>query len=123
MCLRPCKQYIHLQVWSWGSGKFGCLGLGDDENRWFPTRIPLFAESQPATVETVSAGKWHVLCLTQKKNEVYAWGRNNWGQVSKGVLGSKPISFLRRVLHCCNHGQMQSMLLDGCKLSKFQFVF
>lgn len=74
-----------MQVWSWGSGKFGCLGLGDEENRWFPTRIPLFAESQPTTVETVSAGKWHALCITQKNNEVYAWGRNNWGQVTKGV--------------------------------------
>ncbi|CAN0471327.1 unnamed protein product, partial [Ectocarpus sp. 12 AP-2014] len=69
------------EVWSWGSGKFGCLGLGDDESRWFPSRIPLFAENQPATAESVSAGKWHVLCLTQKTHEVYAWGRNNWGQV------------------------------------------
>lgn len=74
------------QVWSWGSGKFGCLGLGDDESRWFPSRIPLFAESQPATVETVSAGKWHVLCLTHKTHEVYAWGLNNWGQASSHLF-------------------------------------
>ncbi|CBJ33958.1 BNR repeat domain protein [Ectocarpus siliculosus] len=75
------------EVWSWGSGKFGCLGLGDDESRWFPSRIPLFAENQPATAETVSAGKWHVLCLTQKTHEVYAWGRNNWGQLGTGEAG------------------------------------
>lgn len=74
---------LFAQVWSWGSGKFGCLGLGDDETRWFPSRIPLFAESQPATAETISAGKWHVLCLTQKTHEVYAWGRNSFGQVKQ----------------------------------------
>lgn len=80
------------QVWSWGSGKFGCLGLGDEESRWFPSRIPLFAESQPATAETISAGKWHVLCLTHKTHEVYAWGRNNWGQASESfrVCGALP---------------------------------
>ncbi|CAM9612461.1 unnamed protein product, partial [Hapterophycus canaliculatus] len=72
------------EVWSWGSGKYGCLGLGDEESRWFPSRIPLFAESQGVTVETVSAGRWHVLCLTLKTNEVYAWGRNNWGQLGTG---------------------------------------
>lgn len=70
-----------MQVWSWGSGKYGCLGLGDDDNRWRPSRILLFAEGQPHTVETISAGKWHALCLTQKQ-KVYAWGRNNWGQAS-----------------------------------------
>lgn len=77
------NNHVPSQVWSWGSGKFGCLGLGDDESRWFPSRIPLFAESQPVTVEAVSAGKWHVLCRTHKTHEVYAWGRNNWGQASE----------------------------------------
>lgn len=73
---------VRPQVWSWGSGKHGCLGLGDLESRWYPDRIPFFAESQPARVETISAGSWHVMCLSHKQ-EVYTWGRNNWGQASR----------------------------------------
>lgn len=76
------NRHVGQQVWSWGNGSYGCLGLGGDENRWYPDRIPLFAESEPATVVEISAGKWHAICLTQT-NQVYSWGRNNWGQASK----------------------------------------
>lgn len=74
--LRLCPR----QVWAWGSGKYGYLGLGDSEGRWFPERIEFFAEGRGVAVEMISAGKWHAICLS-KKGTVYAWGRNNWGQV------------------------------------------
>ncbi|CAM9347627.1 unnamed protein product [Choristocarpus tenellus] len=68
------------QVWSWGSGRYGCLGLGDERDRWSPECIPLFSERQGTPVAQLSAGRWHAICLTKAKT-TFAWGRNNHGQL------------------------------------------
>ncbi|CAM9159640.1 unnamed protein product [Discosporangium mesarthrocarpum] len=74
------------EVWSWGSGRYGCLGLGDQKDRWFPERIPCFAESERRPVAQLCSGLWHVICLTESK-KTFTWGRNNRGQ-----LGLKRLS-------------------------------
>ena len=56
-------------VWSWGSGSNGCLGLPDHNTRLVPTRV-----SHKGTVTTVVAGVENSAVITNK-GLVHTWGR------------------------------------------------
>lgn len=68
------------QVYSWGSNRFGQLGLGDAEhlkNVFTPKRIESLKRER---VLGLACGDTHSLCYT-RSNEVFSWGCNKHGQL------------------------------------------
>lgn len=53
-------------VWSWGRGLGGRLGLGDEEDRYTPTRI---FSLQPYRVLHISGGETHSIAVTEPMTE------------------------------------------------------
>ena len=58
-------------VYSFGNGDEGCLGLGDEESRSSPSRIPDITDGRD-----IRCGAYHSLCVTEK-NQVFSWGGND----------------------------------------------
>ena len=61
------------QVYTWGGGWYGRLGIGSLDNQYVPQRV-LGLEHKPCT--SVSCGAYHTLAVTQD-GELYAWGRGD----------------------------------------------
>mmetsp|Transcript_1928 Transcript_1928/g.3411 ORF Transcript_1928/g.3411 Transcript_1928/m.3411 type:complete len:1017 (+) Transcript_1928:469-3519(+) len=74
------------RVWSWGHGKNGRLGLGDETTRLLPT---LVSELKGHRVMQASVGRDHSLVVT-KAGLIFAWGSNAFGQLGlrKGYSGT-----------------------------------
>lgn len=68
------------KVFSWGKGDGWRLGHSTDEHVRFPKQIKSL---QGKLVTSVSLGSGHVLALTDVE-EVYGWGKNDYGQVNEG---------------------------------------
>ena len=68
----------------WGGGKYGKLGLGDEENRSVPTEVPMFISKERAVV-VAACGLHHTVAITIKgsTSQLYAWGYS--GQYRCGV--------------------------------------
>ncbi|KAK3275781.1 hypothetical protein CYMTET_16107, partial [Cymbomonas tetramitiformis] len=74
-------------VFAFGQGTFGALGLGDEENRFVPTRL----ESLWATgIVQVACGENHSGALALC-GEVYTWGRGKYGQLGQGTTSSSSV--------------------------------
>lgn len=67
------------QVWSWGRGGCGQLGLGDTEDRFFPCCVEALND---AGVMKLAAGTFHSLAQTAC-SQVYSWGDNSCGQLGR----------------------------------------
>jgi alpha-tubulin suppressor-like RCC1 family protein len=70
------------EVYACGSGEYGQLGTGDNENRLTPVKITKF----PAGVDPIkeiSTGFLHTMFLTQT-GKVYACGYGEYGQLGTG---------------------------------------
>ncbi|XP_031492183.1 ultraviolet-B receptor UVR8 [Nymphaea colorata] len=80
---RLFSQPSESSVWSFGDGSHGALGLpllvGSDV--YEPTRVP----DLPSDVRAVCAGHYHSLAVTSA-GEIWAWGRNDEGQLGRGQL-------------------------------------
>ncbi|KAG9448875.1 hypothetical protein H6P81_008840 [Aristolochia fimbriata] len=76
------KQPSETAVFSFGDGSNGALGLpfsfGGDA--YEPTLVP----GLPPDISSVGAGHYHSLAVTSE-GEVWAWGRNEEGQLGRGV--------------------------------------
>lgn len=59
------------QVYSWGWGSYGQLGLGSENNAPIPTRIE---ELQAVEIKQIAARSLASAALTQD-GKVYTWGR------------------------------------------------
>ncbi|KAK9664916.1 hypothetical protein RND81_14G077100 [Saponaria officinalis] len=75
-----------LAVMSFGDGSQGALGLpssllGVGADSYEPTLVP----GLPADIVSVTAGHYHSLAVTGN-GELWAWGRNDEGQLGRGVL-------------------------------------
>jgi alpha-tubulin suppressor-like RCC1 family protein len=85
--------YLRINVYAFGDNYRGQLGLGDNQDRYFPTMVPNIKASQ------VAAGLNHSLILDLKGNgsdpssgrvsdpssgRVYAFGDNSRGQLGLG---------------------------------------
>jgi RCC1 and BTB domain-containing protein len=68
------------EVWTWGSGEFGKLGIGDDEKHTDPVLIPAL---QSVAVTEVSAGGFHSAALADD-GIIYTWGGGDKGQLGHG---------------------------------------
>lgn len=84
------------EIWGWGDNANGVLGTArSNEINWHvtaPVKVTL-----PNAVKSIaiSAGFDHVLCLGSDGN-VYAWGKNDFGQLGTAVTGD-PIKTPTRV--------------------------
>lgn len=87
-------------VMSFGDGSQGALGLpasliGVGADAYEPTVVP----GLPDDVVSVSAGHYHSLAVSAK-GELWAWGRNDEGQLGRGLLEPRFITLsLPYVLH------------------------
>jgi E3 ISG15--protein ligase len=69
------------EVFAWGDGSHGQLGLGNDLKKVFePRALPSFRESD---VVLVSCAKNHALAL-MTDGRVYSWGSGSFGQLGLG---------------------------------------
>jgi len=76
-------------VFAFGANDSGCLGLGDEADRWKPTRVNLpLAGEEGMCIRAVqlSCGAAHSLVLVSKQGslQVRAAGCNKWGQLGLG---------------------------------------
>lgn len=70
------------EVYVWGSGFKGKLGLSDDQNRLSPTPIPTLKRKN---VKQIVCGSFHTVVLTDT-GDVYTWGIGERGQLGHGDL-------------------------------------
>jgi alpha-tubulin suppressor-like RCC1 family protein len=84
------------ELFSWGQGKYGLLGHGDEQDQPSPKRV---AALRGVWVSSVSVGEYHALALAED-GLVYAWSEN----VRRALLGDphverellpKPVEALR----------------------------
>jgi alpha-tubulin suppressor-like RCC1 family protein len=68
------------EIYSWGSGFFGQLGLGHTEDVSVATKMDFIF---PALIETVVCGVNHTFALLCN-SEVFCWGKNGHGQLGLG---------------------------------------
>ncbi|DAZ94133.1 TPA: hypothetical protein N0F65_010377 [Lagenidium giganteum] len=81
------------EMYAWGNGSNGRLGLGDTNDRSAPTRVPLpdvvdnssggNARALAAVFRSVYCGASHSLGVT-RDGRAFAWGKNNQGQCGHG---------------------------------------
>lgn len=74
-------------LFTWGHGRSGRLGHGNEEVCMLPTKVEGLASQR---VRDVAASETHTAALTAE-GEVYTWGRDRFGQVN-GVNGYKSIA-------------------------------
>ncbi|WAS97096.1 hypothetical protein [Nannocystis punicea] len=72
------------EVYCWGYGGHGQLGLGDRRDRSVPTQVPGLAD-----VVALAAGTWHT-CALRRGGDVLCWGDGSLGQLGDGALGTRP---------------------------------
>jgi RCC1 and BTB domain-containing protein len=68
------------EVWTWGSGEFGKLGIGDEEKHAEPVMITAL---QGVNVVEISTGGFHSTALTGD-GHLYTWGGGDKGQLGHG---------------------------------------
>lgn len=67
-------------IYCMGMNSKGQLGLGDDNNRYNPTKINFF---NLKTIKIISCGRVHTMILTD--DGLYAMGSNHYGQLGKNT--------------------------------------
>ena len=72
-------------LWMWGSGDSGVLGLGDTSSRSSPVQVGSLTNW--AYVDTIggNVGQHHTLAI-KTDGTLWAWGRNDQGQLGLGDL-------------------------------------
>ena len=74
-------------LFSWGRNDDGQLGDGTYDDQWLPVSVtPDF----PDKVVAVAGGVGHTLALLAD-GTVWAWGRDNYGQLGNGDAGNSPV--------------------------------
>jgi hypothetical protein len=73
------------EVWTWGSGEFGKLGIGDEEKHTEPVMITAL---QGVQIVDVSSGGFHSCALTDQ-GLLYSWGGGDKGQLGHGDENSQ----------------------------------
>ena len=67
-------------VWSWGGGRLGKLGHGDEQEQLLPKKVEAFVGR---SVIAVSAGAYHSLAITAD-GAVWSWGNEHYGKLGHG---------------------------------------
>jgi len=77
------------QVFSWGCGANGRLGLDNNNNRNTP-KLVTHKSFQTVRFKVVAAGDFHSLAVTDK-GDVYSWGMGYFGQLGHGDRDDKKV--------------------------------
>uniref|UniRef100_A0A7S3YQC4 RCC1-like domain-containing protein n=1 Tax=Lotharella globosa TaxID=91324 RepID=A0A7S3YQC4_9EUKA len=111
-------------VFSWGSGKNGRLGHGNNVNCIEPQRLDNFVGGTGQQVIQLAAGEAHSMALDEK-GQVYVWGSGSFGRLGLGGQGDRNVPTLVPTLtnvHCtfisCSseHSLAVSRFVDGVSL-------
>lgn len=78
MLSRSGSNILATELWTWGDVQYGQLGTGDIIKRPRPV---LVGKLNHIGIRKISCGTFHVLALTLD-GRVFAWGRNNFKQVT-----------------------------------------
>jgi alpha-tubulin suppressor-like RCC1 family protein len=71
------------RLWAWGLNAAGQLGIGDNDNRDFPTLIENDDQGIFADINLITTGLIHALaCKTN--GTIWSWGQNDYGQLGLG---------------------------------------
>ncbi len=104
------------KVYCWGWNQFGFLGFGSQDESSHKPILNQYLNNE--FVIDISCGVDHSLVLTNC-GEVYAWGRNDWGQIGNGCNSDQLIPIKvkgfndeRVVMISC--GAYHSMALTEC---------
>eukprot|EP00002_Diphylleia_rotans_P038556 TRINITY_DN8793_c0_g2_i4.p1 TRINITY_DN8793_c0_g2~~TRINITY_DN8793_c0_g2_i4.p1 ORF type:complete len:1462 (+),score=228.86 TRINITY_DN8793_c0_g2_i4:40-4425(+) len=77
------------EVFTWGRGQHGQLGLGVPFNQHVPRKIDISFFN--GKIVSIASGHYHSLAVTDK-NSVYGWGSNSHGQIGVGASSRKVIA-------------------------------
>lgn len=67
-------------IYSWGNGRYGALGHGDEDSTQVPKQILSLLK---ITIKRIACGYFHAVALSEA-GELWSWGRNNKGQLGRG---------------------------------------
>jgi alpha-tubulin suppressor-like RCC1 family protein len=67
-------------LWAWGYNIFGQLGVGDEFTKYSPVQV-----GSDTTWSTISKGGHWFLLATKTNGTLWAWGRNDSGQLGDGT--------------------------------------
>ena len=72
-------------LYTWGEGKYGQLGLGDTRDRYVPSLIRITREesNRVQSFADVSCGGRHCIAVS-RSGAIYTWGWNAHGQLGLG---------------------------------------
>lgn len=90
------------EVFSWGHGGAGRLGLGSSQHRRTPTRI----ETLPEAVHSVGCGANFTLLILNAGRSLWACGGNQYGQLGMGVAGREAHEMPMRISFPINGEQI-----------------
>lgn len=76
-------------VWAWGGNSYNQLGDGTTNQRNIPGEVRLADGSSLQNIITVASGNFHTVAL-KTNGTVWAWGRNNYGQIGNGTTNNQP---------------------------------
>ena len=101
-------------VWSWGWGRSGQLGHGNQQNQLQPKKVEALAGQR---VVTVSAGQYHSLAITAD-GAVWSWGGGASGKLGHGdeqrrLLPKKVEVFAGQRVIVVSAGQQHSLALTA----------
>jgi alpha-tubulin suppressor-like RCC1 family protein len=105
-------------VYTWGSGDYGQLGLGNFANAQLPTKIPFFATNNIVAQQTTSGN--NCMFVITSAGALYGWGSNQYGQLGveavlpKGVENPLKIDLPEKVQQvACGDGFTMVLLKNG----------
>lgn len=81
------------KVYGWGYNYYGQLGDGTRTTQ----KTPVHASTFPGNATAIAVGSGHSLALTAE-GHVWAWGRNNYGQLGNGETTPAYIEQAQRIL-------------------------
>lgn len=80
----PMTSTAYTQVYAWGRGESGLLGIGDNETDYCtPIPIPFASEVGTWRVKAIACGSFHTCAITDA-GLLYTWGNGGDGQLGHG---------------------------------------